>query len=192
MNSLELVDLEDIANQTISTIFSEMVGMGALRLPAHETDFPEVDQVVSTIDLAGTCPGIITVSSDRKLAFEVASIMMGTAPESLSNLDVLDVIGELNNMIVGNLKTVMGNIGIECKLRTPSVALASKRPYPICRKTAPDASGFKIVAYSISTSYLVTYIKFEKEETLYLDLESATRGDSENLTTSATNDDLSF
>lgn len=192
MSSLELVDLEDIANQTISTIFSEMVGMGAFRLPSEETAFPDVDQVVSTIDLAGTCPGIITVSSDRKLAFEVASIMMGTDPESLTNSDILDVIGELNNMIVGNLKTVMGNIGIECKLRTPSVALASSRPYPIHIDSNEHARGLKVVAYSISSSHLVTYIRFEKEEALYLNLESTALGGSENQSQSVINDDLSF
>jgi CheY-specific phosphatase CheX len=180
MNQIELANLPEIASSTITTIFSEMVGVEATLSDRSPDELPDGPQVVSTIDLSGSCPGIITVSSDLKLARKITSIMMGGSDDEQGASDILDVIGELNNMIVGNLKTVMGNTGIECRLKTPSVSMADQRP----AMTSGTTSGQHptTIVYAIEDSWIVTAIQFEDIAPFRIDLDvdSADRNISDN------------
>jgi chemotaxis protein CheX len=60
--------------------------------------------VVSLVGLAGQWVGTGTVSCSAHLACQVSSRMLATPIDSVGE-EVLDVVAELTNMIIGNVKT---------------------------------------------------------------------------------------
>ena len=85
-------------------VFSTMVGTS---LPPGESSIeketPESAGVVSFIGLAGPWAGIGTFICSASQACRICSLMLMSEMDAV-NEDVLDVIAELTNMIVGNVK----------------------------------------------------------------------------------------
>ncbi len=86
--------------------FTTMVGLplraGELSRTLHATG--RRDGVFATVGIAGWLTGTGTVSLSDTLACRVASAFLG-ADYAEVNFDVLDAVGEMANMIVGQLKT---------------------------------------------------------------------------------------
>lgn len=103
------MESERIAEQiTAATadVFSMMLGLEARpstpvveRLGAGPSE-----GVVALVGLAGAWIGTGTVSCSPEEACWLASQMLGTEYQSVSE-DVLDAIGEIANMVIGNIKT---------------------------------------------------------------------------------------
>lgn len=158
MNSLDLVDIKEIAARNISLFFSEMIGLEAEIVDPQQSEILDGPQIVSQIILSGVCRGDILVTSDIALATKIAAMAMACEPEDLSVNDIMDVIGEMNNMVVGNLRSVMSNIGIDCKLCTPSVWRTESR------SSIDDVNNFDSVIYKIDGLPIVTLMKMEPED----------------------------
>lgn len=70
------------------------------------------------VQLAGAWEGSVFLYCSVALAKSVAATMFGTDSERLNEGDVEDALGELTNMIAGNLKTVLPR---PCTLSLPAV-----------------------------------------------------------------------
>ena len=70
------------------------------------------------VQLAGAWEGSVFLYCSAALAGEVAATMFGTSPETLRSGDVEDALGELTNMVAGNLKIVLPR---PCQLSLPAV-----------------------------------------------------------------------
>ncbi len=70
------------------------------------------------VQLAGAWEGSVFLYCTAALAGEVAATMFGTTAEGLRNGDVEDALGELTNMVAGNLKIVLPR---PCQLSLPAV-----------------------------------------------------------------------
>lgn len=162
MNSLDLVDIKEIAARNISLFFSEMIGLEAELIDSGQDKVADGPQIVSNIILSGVCRGDILVTSDISLATKIASIALDSDPDQLSVSDIMDVIGEMNNMIVGNLRSVMSNLGIDCKLCTPSVCSADSRA------SIADIHTFDSIVYKIDGLPIVTLMKLVPQEDCFL------------------------
>ncbi|HZY74592.1 MAG TPA: chemotaxis protein CheX [Edaphobacter sp.] len=115
-----MLDTADIANFircASAEVFSTMLGLelepGQTREDAAGPDV--ADGVLSFIGLAGPWAGAGAISCSAGLACKLcAALLMTEAPAV--NEDVLDAMGEVTNMIVGNFKTLaeerLGPLGL--------------------------------------------------------------------------------
>jgi CheY-specific phosphatase CheX len=98
--------IDSIHGATVG-IFSTMLSLDAVSGPArNETACPSVqDGVMSFVSLDGPWvgTGVMTCTSVVACRFSAAFLMMPEVPAM--NEEVLDCIGELTNMIIGNFKT---------------------------------------------------------------------------------------
>jgi chemotaxis protein CheX len=107
---------EMIRSATLEVI-SMMVGLDAEAGDATASPVNGTAQegVFATVGLAGRCTGSGTISLSAELACKLSSQFLMAEYEQV-NVDVLDAVGELANMIVGNVKTSleseMGAIGL--------------------------------------------------------------------------------
>ena len=102
--------------QIVSSVFGAMMD-----LEASECDsqwFPGEDRLTAVIHLAGDWNGAISVECSRQQACRFASRFLSIDPSEIVDDMVRDVLGELANMIGGNLKCVLTQ-GI--RLSMPSV-----------------------------------------------------------------------
>jgi chemotaxis protein CheX len=115
--NMDRENLIQTARDTTKDVFATMLGMEAVPLATRtEEGGPgPSDGVVGIIGIAGTWVGTGIVICQAGLACKAASAMMMTEYTSV-NEEVLDAMGEITNMIIGNIKTNLedryGTMGI--------------------------------------------------------------------------------
>jgi chemotaxis protein CheX len=86
-------------------------------------------EVHSSVSITGTWQGAVVFGASALAARRAAAAFLVTAPEAVSQDDVADVLGELANILGGNVK---GMLPPGCLLSLPQVVLApdSATRYP--------------------------------------------------------------
>ena len=123
--SIELLPSE--LAQIVESVFGTMLGLevGECRTPW----FPSEDRVTSAVHLAGDWNGAVLLECDRGQACRFASRFLSMDPPETVDDVVRDVLGELANMIGGNLKCTL-TPGI--RLSMPSVVDGSNYSLRVC------------------------------------------------------------
>jgi chemotaxis protein CheX len=105
----------------VPEIFGTMVGIqvspGNGELDAARPSI--LDGVTGSVSLTGRVDGVVYTAFTDPFATMVAERILGMS--GLSECDVSDVIGELTNMITGNLKSQLTDMGYNCQLSIPTV-----------------------------------------------------------------------
>ena len=107
----ETIDLDILIEAVKSTtrdVFSTMLMLEAEPqpvLPGHGVPGP-TDGVVGIIGIAGTWVGTGIIICTPELACQASSSMLMSEYNTVND-DVLDAMGEITNMIIGNIKTTL-------------------------------------------------------------------------------------
>jgi chemotaxis protein CheX len=104
--------------ESTTEIFSKMLGwnitLGSTRKANH---FESNHDVSGIIGFSGALRGTIVIGLDQQFAFAAADAFFGGKPTSI-DAEVLDMVGELANMIGGNAKERMTISGVQLGLPT--------------------------------------------------------------------------
>lgn len=77
------------------------------------------DCITGMIGLAGTHKGVLAIHIPNAIAMEITSSFLGMEVDEI-NEDVEDAVGELANMLGGNVKTILSENGRDIELSLPS------------------------------------------------------------------------
>jgi len=77
------------------------------------------DSITGMVGLAGTHKGMLAVHFPKSLALAITTSFLGMEVEEM-NEDVQDAIGEIANMLGGNVKTILSDKGKDIQLSLPS------------------------------------------------------------------------
>jgi chemotaxis protein CheX len=80
---------------------------------------PLQHSITGMVGLAGTHKGVLAVHFPDQVAKEVTGSFLGMEINEI-NADVQDAIGEVANMLGGNLKTILSDRGKDIQLSLPS------------------------------------------------------------------------
>lgn len=80
---------------------------------------PLKNSITGMVGLAGVQKGVLAVHFPKQLALDVTGSFLGMDVEEI-NADVQDAIGEIANMLGGNLKTILSDRGKDIQLSLPS------------------------------------------------------------------------
>ena len=115
---------EQIAGYVIDAtreVFSTMVMMEATGdFPLKEPVRRFKCSITGMVGFAGTYSGVISIHCPVELALKVTSNMLGIDCGEI-NEDLNDAIGEIANMLGGNVKQVLSKGGLDVKLSIPTV-----------------------------------------------------------------------
>lgn len=103
--------------QYTEMVWSSFLGLESRR--SHEAYPPDPTNVEACVQISGAWVGVITINCPETLSQKITEIMFHLSPESASLEEVLDAMGEVINMIGGNLKSIMPP---PCYLSLPIVA----------------------------------------------------------------------
>ena len=110
---------KEIINATVE-IFSTMVMMDISAPSAKGDEYGVLENTITgVIGLAGTHKGVLAVHVPHAVAFAITGSFLGIELDEITE-DVEDAIGEIANMLGGNVKSILSENGRDIDLSLPS------------------------------------------------------------------------
>ena len=123
--------------QTVEAVFLAMMN---LEVSPSETPWaPSQGQLTSAVHLSGVWNGALLFECDRQQACQFAGRFLSMDPPEAVTDDVRDVLGELANMIGGNMKSA---VATGLSLSMPSVTDGSDYGLQVCGSQVQDRLAF--------------------------------------------------
>ena len=117
---LAAFDLPTFLRGATQDVFDTMLSMEL----AEQTSQSLTDgsRIVGSVSLAGSVSGTVNVHVSDAFAARITANMLGMEVDEIdSDEEIHDVIGELSNMIGGDLKSRLCDAGFACELSIPSI-----------------------------------------------------------------------
>jgi chemotaxis protein CheX len=127
----------DLAEMVEQVWVSYLDPEGVSPLVVHG-DAKQVSEVHSTVSITGSWHGHLVYASSRNAAMKAAAAFLAMEPDEVGQEDISDVLGELANIVGGNVKAMLP---AGCFLSLPTVVLA------------PDTASYYPAAERISGLY---------------------------------------
>jgi len=123
MSGIHSVDLESFVAHSVKSVFETMLSMRLVpEDPPNRHSVTTGQHVVGTVGFAGAIMGNVNIFVSRQFARTMTAAMLGMAEEDIgSDEEVNDVIGEVCNMVGGDLKSRLCDAGFSCSLSIPSI-----------------------------------------------------------------------
>ena len=126
---LKNVDVEKLKNLDIKTqvsgsiieVFETMLEMDLVEAEKVSASDVEGVRKVGSVCFAGDATGLVNIQVSEDFAREMAAALLGMEPEEIEGEEeIKDLMGELGNIVGGNLKSAFTDAGLICALSTPS------------------------------------------------------------------------
>lgn len=116
-------DFSDIIPKIVDATQEIFTGMVMMEISQDGEPLAELgimkNSITGMIGLAGTHKGMLAVHFPNSLALAITTSFLGMEVEEM-NEDVQDAIGEIANMLGGNVKTILSDKGRDIQLSLPS------------------------------------------------------------------------
>lgn len=110
--------IESALTAALTDIFSTMFNQTMKVIPV--SDITDVPRLSAIIGFTGRLSGVMCLHLSSLMACNIASGLLAT-PIAVVDGDVRDAVGELSNMLAGNLKKQLSNTDNMFKMSIPSV-----------------------------------------------------------------------
>jgi len=105
----------------------------------------ENEHLLGTISFEGKVVGAVYLRMNLPSARAVAAGILGLAPEDMKDTsEILDVAGELLNIMTGNFKSNLCDAGLDCKLQPPAMKLSTDASSPVIPGGAMEHMTFRV------------------------------------------------
>lgn len=114
------MELREKIFDSVKEIFTTMVMMDVTaggEIPKEK--IPLTDSISGIIGLAGTHKGVLAIHLPHHVAMAITSSFLGMDVDEI-NSDVEDAVGELANMLGGNVKSILSENGRDINLSMPT------------------------------------------------------------------------
>jgi len=114
------MEIDAVTLSSLATdIWSSMLGIDLQPGSADVAELSGERTLTGCVQITGGWAGAVTIRCATAAAARFAAVMFGCEPETLSDEEVRDALGELTNMLAGSVK---GMFPEECQLGIPAVA----------------------------------------------------------------------
>jgi chemotaxis protein CheX len=137
--------------QVVESVFGAMMSLEVGEY--GEPWFPNGDRLTAAVHMAGDWNGAVLLECDRRQACQFAGRFLSMDPPDIVDDVVRDVLGELVNMIGGNMKCVLTR-GIQ--LSMPSVVDGSDYCVRICGARVRERLAFQCAEGAFWVTVLAT------------------------------------
>jgi chemotaxis protein CheX len=122
MSGINSLELKDFITNAVSNVFDTMLSMEVESVEAGQTENYNGGHIVGTVGFAGKVLGNLNLHVGEEFAIQMTAAMLGMETDELDgDEEVHDVIGEVCNMIAGDLKSRLCDAGLTCELSIPSI-----------------------------------------------------------------------
>ena len=122
MVAIHSLDLQEFTTTAVSDVFDTMLSMGVEFFDGNQQVNINGSHIVGTVSFAGVVMGNLNLYVSEEFARQVTACMLDMETDEIDgDEEIHDVIGELCNMICGNLKSRLCDSGLTCELSIPSI-----------------------------------------------------------------------
>lgn len=119
-------DLEEIINLAITEVFKTMLGSEVEARPPDPGWLNGESHVAGCVGFIGTITGVVYIYLSEPFSRTVTAQMVGIDVDEVDSDEMVnDAMGEISNMVVGQLKAKLCDRGISCVLTIPSIVRGS-------------------------------------------------------------------
>ncbi|MBW1899444.1 MAG: chemotaxis protein CheX [Deltaproteobacteria bacterium] len=122
MSTLDSLDLNSFITNAVIEVFDTMLSLEAEQYNGDLDGLLNGNKIVGSVSFAGDVMGSINFYVSNEFAQILTGAMLGMEVDEIEDdEEVLDVIGELSNMVGGDLKSKLCDAGFPCELSIPSI-----------------------------------------------------------------------
>ncbi len=122
MTNIAAFDLRSSVMNSVKDVFNTMLSMDIESSSVVTRSSLDGIKLVGSVSFVGDVMGSIYVQISDAFAYNITAAMLGIDIEEIEGEDEInDVVGEMSNMIGGNLKSGFCDFGLPCALSTPSI-----------------------------------------------------------------------
>ncbi len=126
MEALKNIDIKGFIETATKDVFDTMLSMSVNETDGDSESLKNINRIVGTVSFAGEVMGNVSVHVSIDFAKTITAAMLGMEEEEVEDdEEIHDVIGELCNMIGGDLKSRFCDAGLSCQLSIPSTTSGS-------------------------------------------------------------------
>jgi flagellar motor switch protein FliN len=126
LQKLEALDYRSRLAEAAVDVFDTMFSLKLERMEPAPAAGIEGKRYISSVCFAGDSTGIVSLHVGDELSRRMAANMLGMEPEEIEGTsEIEDMLGELGNIVGGNLKSALTDTGLRCALSTPSFTIGS-------------------------------------------------------------------
>jgi len=121
VEKINALDIKAQVSETVIDVFDTM--LSAQLEPTDTIPSESLDGLrnVGSVSFAGDAAGMVSIHVDDNFTRELAADMLGKEIEELEgDEEIRDMLGEVANIVGGNLKSAFTDAGLACALSTPS------------------------------------------------------------------------
>lgn len=119
-------DLDELVGSAVTKLFGTMLGMQMRPVPVTDGFDDGETHVAGVVGFIGKLNGVVYVYTTQTFAHRITSILLGLDPAEVTPGEMVnDAMGEVANMLVGQMKSRLTDRGIPCVLTIPSVVRGS-------------------------------------------------------------------
>ena len=98
---------DDDFRQVIEDIWTSILGLEKLFQTSPVPEGDDQDLMCCCVHITGAWDGVIVLECSEPLLRHAAAVMFGTTAETIDSVSMTDALGELTNMIGGNIKSLL-------------------------------------------------------------------------------------
>lgn len=125
MNALVDFDLKSSIGEVTCDIFETMLSIHVTPEELTADSGIVGKRIVGTVGIAGDVMGSVRVYLSDRFAGLLTAAMLGMEMDEIDDDEVIDVVGEMSNMIGGDLKSKLCDKGFPCELTVPITTCGS-------------------------------------------------------------------
>jgi len=126
MSDINTVDLRGFVSGAMNEVFDTMLSMNIELADEGMQVSVSGERIVGSVGFAGKAVGSVSIHVNEAFARSITAAMLGMEEDEIDgDEEVHDVIGELSNMVGGDLKSRLCDKGLDCELSIPSITRGS-------------------------------------------------------------------
>jgi chemotaxis protein CheX len=119
-------DLDGLVTSAVSELFSTMLGMSMLPVPLASGFGNGEAHIAGAVGFVGRLSGVVYVFTTVSFARRITATFLGLQESEIEGDEMInDAMGEMTNMLVGQMKSRITDRGMPCVLTIPSVVRGS-------------------------------------------------------------------
>ncbi len=126
LQKLESLDYNSRLADAAVDVYETMFSLKLERMEPGAASSLDGMRYISSVCFAGDATGIVSLHVGQEMSRLMAANMLGMEPEEIEGTgEIEDMLGELGNIVGGNLKSALTDTGLRCALSTPSFTIGS-------------------------------------------------------------------
>ncbi|MCC6233737.1 MAG: chemotaxis protein CheX [Verrucomicrobiales bacterium] len=148
--------LDELVTQAVARAFDTMLNVKVAAETSDATLWNGEPHVAGSVGFIGKLTGVVYIYSSATFAREITGQLLGLKIEEIEGEEMVnDAIGELTNMVVGQIKSQLSDRGMPCVLTIPSIVRGSQFVVESMSSTTRRFNTFKCGNHRLGVETLI-------------------------------------